>query len=93
MTKTYNFEIEITTTEDVSDKKVEMTVAQFVGHLSGNQNVLTTNVDMDRRKALPEIEMHSDERERLLRLINNVDKEKKDAAMQIAMALSDSDNK
>lgn len=93
MTRTYNFEIEITTTEDVSDKKVETTVTQFVDHLSDNQNVLTANMNMNRRKPLPETKMPSDERERLLRLINNVDKDKKNAAMQISMALSDSDEK
>jgi|APHM01.1.fsa_nt_gi hypothetical protein len=88
MTRSFEFTVEITTTDNVSDQNVERTIAQFIERLSGNENVLTAHVDMEKGETT---DLTEDERERLLSTVESLSREEKQAAMEIAVALSDSD--
>jgi hypothetical protein len=86
MTNKYNFEMELTTTDDVQKEKIQMTIAKFIGRLTKNQKVLTANVTMDESDTTS---MTEDERERLLSVIERIDRDKKQAAMEIVVELKE----
>jgi|APHM01.1.fsa_nt_gi hypothetical protein len=89
MTQHFNFSIEIKTTDDVTDDKVERTISRFIDRLSQNEKVLTSDVDIEKGRS---VDLTEDERERLLSTIESIDRPEQRAAMEIAVALSSLDD-
>ena len=89
MTQKFNFELELKTTDDLSQEEVNDTLANFVDHITSNEKVLygeLSEVDGESEGLTP------DEIERLLNLVEQVDEDAKTASMQIAKHLSDNND-
>ena len=90
MTQKFNFELELKTTDDLSQEEVNDTLANFVDHITSNEKVLygeLSEVDGKSEGLTP------DEIERLLNLVEQVDEDEKTASMKIAKDLcTDNDN-
>lgn len=86
MTQKYTFDVEVKTTDEIERAKMERTFAKFVDRISENENVLTTDIDMSEGE---DSRFTEDDIERLLRTIEQVSDEDREAAVKIAKSLSD----
>lgn len=89
MTEKLTFTIELKTTDNLEITKAQKTVATFVSRLSENKQVLSTDVGMEVGE---DISLTEDERERLLRTIEQADPQDIDVAAEIAKSLSNTND-
>lgn len=89
MTEKITFTIELKTTDNLEITKAQKTIATFVSRLSENKQVLSTDVGMEVGE---DISLTEDERERLLRTIEQADPQDIDVAAEIAKSLSNTND-
>lgn len=89
MTQKLTFTIDLKTTDDLEITKAQKTIATFVSRLSENSEVLLADVGMEVGE---DISLTEDERERLLRTIEQADPEDIDVAAEIAKSLSNTND-